>query len=144
MAWDRSTPQQLKTLCIKLAPAVVVGAVIALSLFTPTHTLLLLGLMMVAWLGYGSLLYIKRMRSAQIRLMSPQGLRHVASATAHVGLAIFILGMTLTATLKQTYEMPLTAKAPMVMGDYSLRLITARRLMKLFSSRRSALIRRKL
>jgi cytochrome c-type biogenesis protein CcmF len=47
-------------------------------------------------------------------------MHHMASAMAHAGFAIFILGMTLTATLKQTYELPLDARTPMVMGDYTL------------------------
>ena len=82
---------------------------------------------MAAWLAYGSVIYIRRMRAARVTLFSLIGMRHVASATAHVGLAIFILGIALTAMLKQTYELPMNAKAPMVMGDYSLRLISAER-----------------
>jgi cytochrome c-type biogenesis protein CcmF len=125
MAWDKTSPEQLKSICRKLAPALLVAAFIGLTLTTPQKALLLAGLLMVAWLAYASIQYILKVRAAQVRWLSRAGLRHVASATAHVGLAMFVLGMTLTSTLKQTYDAPLTAKAPMVMGEYSLRLIAA-------------------
>ncbi|MDX2094856.1 MAG: heme lyase CcmF/NrfE family subunit [Alphaproteobacteria bacterium] len=127
MAWDKTSPAQLKSLLRQLAPALLVGLVVALALLTPPHALLALGMAMAAWLLYGSLRYVGRVRAAQVRLLSRVGLRHLAGATAHTGLALFVLGMALTATLKQTYDTPLTAAAPMVMGDYSLRLIAADR-----------------
>jgi len=82
---------------------------------------------MRGWLLLGTWHYLQRLRAAKIRLLSTTGLRHIASATAHAGFALFILGMALTATLKQTYEAPLNAQSPMVMGEYSLRLIAAER-----------------
>ena len=127
MAWDRTSPTQLKELCLKLAPALLVALFIALALFNHTYALLTIGLLMSAWLLFGTFHYLLRMRAAQLRLFSLTGLRHIASATAHAGLACFIFGMCLTATLKQTYELPLTAQKPMQMGDYSLRLIAADR-----------------
>ena len=140
MAWDRTSPAQLKALCLKLAPALLVAALIALSLYTPSNTLMLVGLMMVAWLAYASLRYLGRARRAQVRFFSRGGLRHMASAVAHFGLAMFILGMTLTATLKQTYDAPLSAKTPMVMGDYTLRVVAAdRREEHNFISRRATI-----
>ncbi|MFZ4542050.1 MAG: heme lyase CcmF/NrfE family subunit [Rickettsiales bacterium] len=127
MAWDRASNEQIKTLCYKLAPALLVGAVIALGLFSSVNALLVIGLMMAAWLSYGTVLYVRRMVVAKVSLFSLVGLRHLASALAHGGLAVFILGMSLSATLKQTYEMPLNAKSPMVMGSYSMRLVGADR-----------------
>lgn len=127
IAWDRSSRAQLKDLCFKLAPALLVAAIIALSLYTPLNTLMLVGLMMVAWLAYASLRYLGRVRSAQVRFFSRTGMRHLASACGHLGLAVFILGMTLTATLKQAYDAPLNAKTPMIMGDYTLRVVAADR-----------------
>jgi cytochrome c-type biogenesis protein CcmF len=140
MAWDRTTPKQLRSLCVALAPALAVAALIGLALFTPTGTLLAIGVGMTVWMVLGTWRYIVRLRAARMTWLSAVGLRHVASAVAHLGLAIFILGMTLTATLKQTYEAPLNAKAPMVMGDYSLRLIAAeRRTQDNFITRRATL-----
>jgi len=127
MAWDRTSPEQLKELCVKLAPALLVALFIALALFNHTYALLTIGLLMSAWLLLGTYHYLARLRGTQLRIFSLIGLRHIASATAHTGLACFILGMCLTATLKQTYELPLTAKTPLVMGDYTLRLIAADR-----------------
>lgn len=140
MAWDKTSPKQLKSLCITLAPAALVGAVIALSITSISYALMVVGLSMVGWLGYGSTLYIRRVRAAQLRFFSNAGLRHMGSAAAHIGLAIFILGMTLTATLKQTYDAKITANAPMVMGDYQLRLVAAdKREEYNFSTRRAVL-----
>ena len=140
MAWDRTSPGQLKALCLKLAPALLVAALIALSLYTPLNTLMLVGLMMVAWLAYASLHYLVRERRAQVQFFARGGLRHMASAVAHFGLAMFILGMTLTATLKQTYDAPLSAKTPMIMGDYTLRVVAAdRREEHNFISRRATI-----
>jgi cytochrome c-type biogenesis protein CcmF len=140
MAWDKTSREQLKTLGLTLAPALLVALLIALALASPPQALMVLGLMMVAWLAYGSMLAVLRIRRAQLRLTSRMGARHVASATAHLGFAIFILGMTLTASLKETYDAPLTAKDPMVMGKYRLKLIAAdRRQEHNFTSRRAVL-----
>ena len=140
IAWDRSSRAQLKDLCFKLAPALLVAAIIALSLYTPLNTLMLIGLMMVAWLAYASLRYLGRVRSARVRFFSRTGMRHLASACGHLGLAVFILGMTLTATLKQSYDAPLNAKTPMIMGDYTLRVVAAdRREEHNFVSRRATI-----
>jgi cytochrome c-type biogenesis protein CcmF len=127
MAWDRTTPGQLRALCQRIAPSLMVAVVLALTLFAPLQIMLLTGLAMAAWLLFGAYVYLRRMRAAQVPLFSTIGLRHVASVIAHAGLALFVLGMALTATLKQTYEMPLDARAPMVMGEYTLRLIAAKR-----------------
>jgi cytochrome c-type biogenesis protein CcmF len=127
MAWDGTTPAQLRILCLRIAPALLVAAALSITVFAPLQMLLLAGLAMAAWLAYGSLLYLRRARAAQVKLFSLVGLRQLASAISHFGLALFVLGMALTATLKQTYEMPMNAKAPMVMGDYSLRLVAAKR-----------------
>lgn len=140
IAWDRSSRAQLKDLCFKLAPALLVAAIITLSLYTPLNTLMLIGLMMVAWLAYASLRYLGRVRSARVRFFSRTGMRHLASACGHLGLAVFILGMTLTATLKQSYDAPLNAKTPMIMGDYTLRVVAAdRREEHNFVSRRATI-----
>jgi cytochrome c-type biogenesis protein CcmF len=127
MAWDGTYPEQLRALALRIAPALMVAIALAITIFAPLQILLLVGLMMAAWLAFGSALYLRRMRAAQVKWFSLVGIRHIASAIGHVGLAIFILGIAVTATLKQTYEMPMNANAPMVMGDYSLRLIAAER-----------------
>ncbi len=127
MAWDGTSMLQLRALCLRIAPALLVAVALAITIFAPLQMLLLVGLMMAAWLVFGSILYLRRMRAAQMQVFSQAGLRHIASALGHVGLAVFVLGIALTATLKQTYEMPLNANAPMVMGDYSLRLVAAKR-----------------
>ncbi len=127
MAWDQTTPQQLRDLLSKLFPSLGVALLVVLALFKPEGVLLAIGIGMAAWLAFGSWLYLRRIRAAQVKLLSLAGLRHSAAALSHTGLAIFILGMALAATLKQTYEMPLDANDPMVMGDYSLRLVAAER-----------------
>ncbi len=140
MAWDRTSISQLCALCQQLAPAVAIALLIGLVLFSMKHALLLIALAMSAWLSAGSIRYLQRTRTAQIRLMSLTGARHLAAFTAHLGLAIFILGMALTASLKQTYELPLTARAPMQMGAYTLRLTAAERVSEHnFTTRRATL-----
>ena len=125
MAWDSITPVQLRTLMITLAPALAVALFIALALITPFSALALAGLALGLWLMLGTWKYFHRMRRAQVRLFSDAGLRTVASAAAHTGLAMFVIGMALSATLKQTYEMPLSTSEPMQMGPYTLRLVGA-------------------
>ena len=127
MAWDRTTKGQLKTLCLRLAPAMIVALGIALTILSAGGGLLAIGLAMGAWLLFGSYTYYRKVKAAQVRLFSNAGLRHIASLIGHVGLAVFVIGMATTATLKQTYELPMNAKEPMVMGDYSLRLVAAER-----------------
>ncbi len=127
MAWDRTTKGQLRDLIRKLLPALGAALLIVLVLYKPAGVLLMSGIAMSAWLLYGTLHYLLRLRGTNLRLFSLIGLRHIASATAHTGLACFIFGMCLTATLKQTYEVPLTAQRPIQMGNYTLRLIAADR-----------------
>jgi cytochrome c-type biogenesis protein CcmF len=140
MAWDKTTPEQLKQLGYRLAPAALVGALIALALTRPESALMLIGVPMVGWLAYGSMLYLKRVRGANVHFLSNAGLRHLGSAMAHLGFAIFILGMTLTASLKQTYDSKITANAPMVMGEYRLRLVAADKAEEHNYSRRRAVV----
>ncbi len=140
MAWDKTTPEQLKHLAYRLAPAALVGMLIALALTRPASALMLVGLPMVGWLAYGSMLYLKRVRAANIRFLSNAGVRHLGSAIAHLGFAIFILGMTLTASLKHTYDAKITANAPMVMGEYRLRLVAADKAQEHNYSRRRAVV----
>ncbi len=125
MAWDRTTGAQLKTLFLGLLPVLAVALVIALALFSPINAFGVIGLMLAAVLLFGTVQYVRRASRAQVRLLSIIGLRHAASAMSHAGLALFVLGMTFTGLLKQTYEMPLSTKEPMVMGDYTLRLVGA-------------------
>ena len=127
MAWDRTSGVQLRTIAKSLAPALLVAAVITLAVLTPTNGLLFIGLALGLWLGYGTFTYFQRVLRAQVSLRSPSGLRHLAGALAHAGLALFILGMTVSATMKQTYDAPLVPNQPMVMGEYTLQLIHAER-----------------
>ncbi|MES2985019.1 MAG: heme lyase CcmF/NrfE family subunit [Pseudomonadota bacterium] len=127
MAWDVTTRDQLRRLTMALLPAALAGVLIALALLSPTSALLCIALAVGGWLLLGTARYLQRMRAAQVALLSPIGLRHIASGCAHAGLAIFILGMGFTATLKQTYEAPLNARTPMVMGAYTLTVIKAER-----------------
>ncbi len=140
MAWDQTSLPQLKQLCLRLAPALLVALVISLALFSPSAMLLMLGLSMALWLLYGTTRYYAKLRSAAVRLNSESGIRHLATMVGHTGLALFVLGMALTASLKQTYEHTLDPKAPMVMGDYTLRLVSAERTAEAnFTSRRATL-----
>ena len=127
MAWDGVARGQLRGICINLAPAVLVAVILTLAIASPPSALLAISLGLGFTLLLGTYHYLKRMRTAQIKPLSEVGLRQIAAATAHAGIAIFILGMGLTSTLKRTYELPLDARAPMVMGDYTLRLIAAER-----------------
>jgi cytochrome c-type biogenesis protein CcmF len=125
MAWDQTSFAQLKASLKALLPALAVGVVISLALFSPIDAFGVIGLMLAAVLLFGTVQYLRRASRAQVRLFSVIGLRHAASAMSHVGLAVFVLGMVFTGLLKQTHEMPLSAKEPMVMGEYTLRLVGA-------------------
>ncbi len=127
MAWDRTSSSQLRQLCLQLAPALLVALAIGLTVLSAGGALLTLALAMTAWLMAGSIQVVRRLRTAQVRLHSAAGIRHMASILGHLGLAIFILGMACTATLKTTYELPMDANAPMTMGDYTLRVVAAER-----------------
>ncbi len=127
MAWDRTTKDQLRATAQQLLPALGVALLLCLALFKPAGAALGIGLGMSAWLIAGTIHYLRRMRAANIRLTSPTGARQLASALAHFAFACFLFGMSLTATLKHTYEAPLTAQKPIIMGDYTLRLTAAER-----------------
>ncbi len=140
MAWDKTTPSQLRSQLLKLVPAVMVALTIALTLLSPPSATLVIGVVFGVVLLVGTAHYVRKMHAAKVPLLSLLGLRHVAAAAAHGGFALFILGMTLTTTLKQSYEAPLNAKEPMVMGDYSLRLVAAeRRTENNFTTRRATI-----
>ena len=128
MAWDRTSVKQLRDLLKMLAPAMLAGAFIVLALLSQHVALAVVGIALGLWLGLGTFHYLARMARAQVALFSGVGLRHIATAAAHGGLALFVLGMTLTGLLKQTYEMPLTPNAPMHLGAYTLQLVKAERI----------------
>ncbi len=127
MAWDKVSVPQLKSLLLSLAPALLVAAVITLALFSFSSVVALGGIALGAWLLLGTWQYVRRLRRARMRFLSPAGLRYLGSAASHAGLAFFVLGMVFTGLLKQTYEQPLTPTAPMVMGPYSVKLLKAER-----------------
>lgn len=128
MAWDRTSPTQLKALVLNLVPAVLVAAMIALALTSTRSLLMVIGLMLSLLLLAGVLQYVRRVSHAQVQWFSLVGMRHAASAMAHLGLAVFVIGMTATALLKQTYEAPLDLRAPIVLGDYTLTVRGAERI----------------
>lgn len=125
MAWDKVSVARLKALLWQLAPSLVAAGIIALAFFRYQAVLAFAGVAMACWLGYGVWLYWMRLRRAGVHLGSSSGLRYLASACAHLGLAIFVLGMVGSGLLKQTYELPLSADRPMVMGEYTLRVVRA-------------------
>lgn len=127
MAWDRTTPQQLRMLVRRLAPSLVVAAVIAAALYQYASLLLVIALGMGAWLLYGVWLYMMRVADARVTFTSAAGMRAVGGALAHTGLALFVLGMALTSLLKESYETLLVAEKPMVVGPYQLMLLQADR-----------------
>lgn len=127
VAWDDARGTQWRNAARALAPALPVAILIAIALISPPSALATISVLLSAVLALGTYHYLARMRRARVRLFSTIGLRHIASATAHAGLALFVLGMGLTATLKQTYEMPLDARTPMQAGAYTFTLIAADR-----------------
>ncbi|MFM9890009.1 MAG: heme lyase CcmF/NrfE family subunit [Rickettsiales bacterium] len=128
LAWDKATRPQFIAAMRSLAPGLVVALVVGLAIATPPDALLLTGIALAAWLLVGTARYVARVRRADVAWLSPAGLRHVAAIAAHSGFALFIIGMTFTATLKQTYDAPLDARTPIQLGDYTLRVVGARRL----------------
>lgn len=127
MAWDRTSGTQLRALVRMLTPALLVAAFITITLFSYTSMLAFVGVALGVFLLYGSALYVRRVLRAQVRILSSTGLRHMASAVAHTGLAVFVLGIVCTSLLKQTYDAPLASKTPMVMGAYTLKLVRSER-----------------
>ncbi len=127
MGWDATSLHQLRRLCLTLGPSLLAAAIIGLALFSPLSALGMVGMALTAWLAYGSWYALRRLRTAQLRLTSSQGIRQIASIIAHFGFAIFILGMTTTGLMKQTYDLPLTPDAPMVAGAYTLELVGVER-----------------
>ncbi len=127
VAWDLAPRDQLLRIIKSFVPAMLVAILIILALVNPPLALEASGILIAAWLLFGTFTYVRRMHSAKLRVLSSAGLRQIASATAHVGLAIFVLGMTTTALFKQTHEAPLVADKPIILGDYSVRVIKAER-----------------
>ena len=127
MAWDRTSKAQLIQLVKMLSPALLIACFITLSLFAFTSALAFAGVGLGAWLLYGTMNYVAKLNRANVSWFSVSGVRHLAAATAHTGLAVFVVGMVMTSFLKQTYEVPLTSKKPMVLGDYTVRVVKAER-----------------
>ena len=117
LGWDATTRQQFTAQLKALAPALAVAIIIALAC---TPLIGLVGLLPAAWLIAGALRYLMRQLRAGVL-----GLRAWGSFTAHLGVAILVLGITLTALLKQTYEAPLVANQPLQFGRFTLRLLEA-------------------
>jgi len=127
MAWDLTTRAQWVKVIESLAPAVFVACIIIMALVRPVLAIEATGLVLAAWLMLGTFYYLRRFQRGQMAVLSAAGMRQIASATAHFGLAVFVMGMAITALFKQTFEAPLVTNQPMVMGDYTLRLVKAER-----------------
>ena len=140
MAWDRTSGAQLRAVVIALTPSLLAAALITLALFSVSSATGALALALGLWLLWGTFHYLRRMARAQVALFSGVGMRHIASALAHAGLALFVMGMAATSLLKQTYESPLLHDQPMHMGAYTLRLAHGERVEQdNFISRRATL-----
>ncbi len=122
MAWDRTSASQFSILLKALLPALLVAALIVLACFDRQLALAFAGVGLGGWLGYGVLLYLLRTVRAGVSFASIMGLRHLAMAAAHGGVALLILGMTASGLLKQTFDAPLAPGTSLVMGDYTLSL----------------------
>ena len=125
LAWDQATRAQVLHTVKRFIPAALMAVLVACAIAWPPQLLKLAGLLLGFWLLYGVALYVHRLRRARLVLLSASGLRHLAASCAHASVAIFVLGLTATSLFKQVYEAPLNPKAPMVMGDYTLRLVSA-------------------
>ncbi len=128
MAWDRTSKEQLISLLSALAPALIAACVIVIALFSFNSLLAFVGIGLSAWLLYGTTLYLRRIARAQVKWRSVPGLRQLASAVSHIGLALFVLGMVTTGLMKQTYDAPLVPNQAIVMGEYRLKLVKAERI----------------
>jgi len=117
LPWDSARRSQLVAHLKALCPALGVAAIVALALRDSAALLVMVGVALGFWLCWGSLRYLHRqLRARMLRL------RQLGSFTAHMGLAVLILGITFTALLKQTYEGPITHGVPLQFGDFTLRL----------------------
>jgi cytochrome c-type biogenesis protein CcmF len=140
LPWDSAPRTHWLRVVKSLAPALLIAVFISVALVEPNRALEGVGLLLAAWLMAGTWHYVKRTRRAQHSLVSVTGMRQMASTMGHGGLALFVLGMTITALFKQSYDAPLSANQPMVMGDYTLRLIKAERVTEHnFTARRATL-----
>jgi cytochrome c-type biogenesis protein CcmF len=127
MAWDMTSRAQLAGLVRSLVPALGVALVLALAFFSAGGALLAIALAFACWLVLGLWHYWRKLRVAKVRLWSAKGVGSLGMLVAHLGFALFLIGMGFTATLKTTYEMPMDAEKPMIMGDYEVRVLAAER-----------------
>ena len=128
MAWDRTSGVQLRAIAKSLCPALLVAALIVLACFKHDLALAFLGIALGGWLIYGVFQYLARTVRAKVPFTSAMGLRHLAAAAAHGGMALLIIGMTSSSLLKRTYDAPLTPKTALTMGEYQLTLDKAERM----------------
>jgi cytochrome c-type biogenesis protein CcmF len=117
LGWDRAKRSQLISHGKALAPAFLVAGMLALALAKPHYALGFAGLALTCWLAWGVLRYTHRLLRAKAFSM-----RGLAMVLAHLGIAVFALGITLTALFKQTYEAPLQPKESLQFGAFTLRL----------------------
>lgn len=122
LAWDSARRAQLIVHIKALAPAWLVAALVAVALVDAKPAFVFLGLGLGLWLAAGALRYLHRQLRARVLR-----LRQLGSFTAHLGLAMLVVGITLTALLKQTYEAPLENNKPLQLGDFTLQLETMER-----------------
>jgi cytochrome c-type biogenesis protein CcmF len=124
LAWDRFTRAQLKTLLLRLAPALLGAALLVLSVARTQWVLGVAGVALAAWLLLGCAYALRRALRTRQLFTSTRGWRHMASLTAHTGLALLALGITTTALGTEKYDAALSEK-PLMLGAYELRLTRA-------------------
>ncbi len=117
IGWDRTRRSQLLTHARALVPSLFLAALLALGFFAPQALLAFAGLGLGFWLIAGSVRYLHRQRRAGNLTLHVWG-----SFLAHGGVAALALGITLTGLLKETYEAPVVAGAPLQFGKYTLTL----------------------
>ena len=127
IAWDRTSRTQWRRVLKRLAPSLLIALLIGFTSYRADLALGLVGAAMGAWLLWGTARYIRTMMRAKLAFTSAIGLRHLATAFGHTGLALLVLGITTTSLLKETYEAPLTSEAPITFGHYRLTITHAER-----------------
>jgi cytochrome c-type biogenesis protein CcmF len=125
LAWDRFRARQLKALAIKLAPSLLVAALMVLAVADHAYALAFIGGGLGLWLIHASAMAFWRAQRAGNLLATARGMRQLASVMAHLSLAVFILGVTTTSLFRESYEAPLVAKQDLQFGNYTLKLLAA-------------------
>ncbi len=120
LRWKKDSLSRLKTvLTVPAALALVVAVVLPLLLAPEQSGLTLMGLLVASWVAFSALLWLFNTNQTPFKLpLSMWG-----AAIAHIGMAVTIVGITLTSLYSQEKDVRLSPEQSYVLAGYQFKLV---------------------